>query len=69
MPVRNVESGTKVKENLLEKIPNAKLDMMELDVSSQESGSCRPRLRFRKTRLNRNSHESLWWVWLTRRSP
>ncbi|KAK1409036.1 hypothetical protein QVD17_41295 [Tagetes erecta] len=37
MPVRNVEAGKKVKENIAEKIPNAKLDVMELDVSSLES--------------------------------
>ncbi|KAJ9549821.1 hypothetical protein OSB04_022364 [Centaurea solstitialis] len=37
MPVRNVEAGKKVKESIVEKIPNAKLEVMELDISSQES--------------------------------
>ncbi|KAK1409035.1 hypothetical protein QVD17_41294 [Tagetes erecta] len=37
MPVRNLESGEKVKESIGEKVPNAKLDVMELDVSSMES--------------------------------
>ncbi|KAL4570772.1 hypothetical protein LXL04_026434 [Taraxacum kok-saghyz] len=37
MPVRNLEAGKKVKEDIIEKIPNAKLDVMELDISSQES--------------------------------
>ncbi|PWA97379.1 glucose/ribitol dehydrogenase [Artemisia annua] len=35
--VRNVESGNKVKEGIVEKIPNAKIDVMELDISSLES--------------------------------
>ncbi|KAL7609260.1 hypothetical protein Lser_V15G09893 [Lactuca serriola] len=33
----NMESGKKVKESIVEKIPNAKIDVMELDISSQES--------------------------------
>ncbi|CAH1439456.1 unnamed protein product [Lactuca virosa] len=37
MPVRNLESGKKVKESIVEKIPNAKLDVMELDISSMQS--------------------------------
>lgn len=37
MPVRNVEAGQKVKTSICEKIPNAKLDVMELDLSSQAS--------------------------------
>lgn len=37
MPVRNVEAGKKVKESIAEKIPNAKLEVMELDISSLES--------------------------------
>lgn len=37
MPVRNVEAGQKVKKSICEKIPNAKLDVMELDLSSQAS--------------------------------
>ncbi|GKB50048.1 short-chain dehydrogenase TIC 32, chloroplastic-like protein [Tanacetum coccineum] len=35
--VRNVEAGNKVKEGIVEKIPNAKIDVMELDISSLES--------------------------------
>ncbi|MFS7941863.1 putative very-long-chain 3-oxoacyl-CoA reductase [Helianthus anomalus] len=37
MPVRNLEAGEKIKESIAEKIPNAKLEVMELDVSSLES--------------------------------
>ncbi|KAI3727633.1 hypothetical protein L6452_16251 [Arctium lappa] len=37
MPVRNVDAGKKVKESIAEKIPNAKLEVMELDISSMES--------------------------------
>ncbi|XP_024994520.1 short-chain dehydrogenase TIC 32, chloroplastic-like [Cynara cardunculus var. scolymus] len=37
MPVRNVEAGQKVKESISQKIPNAKLEVMELDISSLES--------------------------------
>ncbi|KVH90089.1 Glucose/ribitol dehydrogenase, partial [Cynara cardunculus var. scolymus] len=37
MSVRNVKAGKEVKESICEKIPNAKLDVMELDLSSQES--------------------------------
>nr|XP_043614191.1 short-chain dehydrogenase TIC 32, chloroplastic-like [Erigeron canadensis] len=37
MAVRNVEAGQKVKASICEKIPNAKLDVMELDLSSQAS--------------------------------
>jgi len=37
MPVRTLESGKKVAESIVEKIPNAKLEVMELDISSQES--------------------------------
>lgn len=37
MAVRNVEVGQKVKASICEKIPNAKLDVMELDLSSQAS--------------------------------
>ncbi|KAF5753344.1 putative very-long-chain 3-oxoacyl-CoA reductase [Helianthus annuus] len=37
MPVRNIAAGEKAKESIAEKVPNAKLDVMELDVSSQES--------------------------------
>ncbi|KVH95425.1 Glucose/ribitol dehydrogenase [Cynara cardunculus var. scolymus] len=35
--VRNVEAGQKVKESISQKIPNAKLEVMELDISSLES--------------------------------
>lgn len=37
MAVRNIESGRKVKETLLNEIPTAKLDVMELDLSSLAS--------------------------------
>uniref|UniRef100_A0A0D6R687 Uncharacterized protein n=1 Tax=Araucaria cunninghamii TaxID=56994 RepID=A0A0D6R687_ARACU len=37
MPARNVESGNRVKEALLKENPNAKVDVMELDVSSLKS--------------------------------
>ncbi|KAM7525773.1 hypothetical protein LguiA_015675 [Lonicera macranthoides] len=37
MPVRNVESGKKVKEAIIEEIPEAKIEVMELDLSSMES--------------------------------
>ncbi|MED6114781.1 Short-chain dehydrogenase TIC 32, chloroplastic, variant 2 [Stylosanthes scabra] len=37
MAVRNVESGTKVKETILKEIPSAKIDVMELDLSSMAS--------------------------------
>uniref|UniRef100_A0A251RKI8 Putative glucose/ribitol dehydrogenase n=1 Tax=Helianthus annuus TaxID=4232 RepID=A0A251RKI8_HELAN len=37
MPVRNIAAGEKAKESIAEEVPNAKLDVMELDVSSQES--------------------------------
>ncbi|CAH1451402.1 unnamed protein product [Lactuca virosa] len=37
MPVRNVELGQKVKASICEKIPNAKIDVMELDLSSHAS--------------------------------
>lgn len=37
MAVRNVESGRKVRETILNAIPTAKLDVMELDLSSLES--------------------------------
>lgn len=37
MAVRNVSSGEKVKETILDKIPNAKIDVMELDLSSMAS--------------------------------
>ncbi|MFS8029615.1 putative very-long-chain 3-oxoacyl-CoA reductase [Helianthus anomalus] len=37
MPVRNIASGEKAKETIAENVPNAKLEVMELDVSSQES--------------------------------
>ncbi|CAH1429760.1 unnamed protein product [Lactuca virosa] len=37
MPVRTLESGQKVKESIVEKIPDAKIDVMELDISSLES--------------------------------
>lgn len=40
MAVRNIEAGKKEKENLIEKTPNAKLDVMELDISSMESVRC-----------------------------
>ncbi|KAF9689329.1 hypothetical protein SADUNF_Sadunf01G0081000 [Salix dunnii] len=37
MAVRNVDSGKKVKEEILKEIPNAKIDVMQLDLSSIES--------------------------------
>lgn len=37
MAVRNVDSGKKVKENILKEIPKAKIDVMELDLSSMAS--------------------------------
>jgi len=37
MAVRNLEAAKKVKGSIVKKIPNAKLDIMELDVSSQAS--------------------------------
>lgn len=37
MAVRNTESGRSIKENILKKIPNAKVDVMELDLSSLAS--------------------------------
>ncbi|KAL4570775.1 hypothetical protein LXL04_026437 [Taraxacum kok-saghyz] len=37
MPVRNLESGKKVKESITEKIPHARIDVMELDISSLQS--------------------------------
>ena len=37
MAVRNMESGRKVKETILNAIPTAKLDVMELDLSSLAS--------------------------------
>ncbi|MFS7923862.1 putative very-long-chain 3-oxoacyl-CoA reductase [Helianthus anomalus] len=37
MAVRNIESGQKVKENIASEIPNAKVDVMELDLSSLAS--------------------------------
>nr|XP_043640245.1 short-chain dehydrogenase TIC 32, chloroplastic-like [Erigeron canadensis] len=37
MPVRNLEAGKKVQQGIVEKIPNAKVEVMELDVSSMES--------------------------------
>ncbi|XP_052727573.1 short-chain dehydrogenase TIC 32, chloroplastic isoform X2 [Vigna angularis] len=37
MAVRNVESGKNVKETVLEEIPSAKIDVMELDLSSMAS--------------------------------
>ncbi|XP_020974825.1 short-chain dehydrogenase TIC 32, chloroplastic isoform X9 [Arachis ipaensis] len=37
MAVRNVESGTKVKETILKEIPSAKIDVMELDLCSMAS--------------------------------
>lgn len=35
--VRNTETGKKVKESILAEIPDAKVDVMELDLSSQAS--------------------------------
>ncbi|KAL3825567.1 hypothetical protein ACJIZ3_021596 [Penstemon smallii] len=37
MAIRNVEVGTKVKENIKKKIPHAKIDVMELDLCSMAS--------------------------------
>ncbi|XP_065855906.1 short-chain dehydrogenase TIC 32, chloroplastic-like [Euphorbia lathyris] len=37
MAVRNVETGTKVKDNILEQIPSAKVEVMQLDLSSMAS--------------------------------
>ncbi|KAL8119680.1 short-chain dehydrogenase TIC 32, chloroplastic-like [Apium graveolens] len=37
MGVRNVNAGKKVKEDILQKIPNAKIDVMEIDLNSQDS--------------------------------
>lgn len=37
MAVRNVESGRNVKETIMKEIPNAKLDVLELDLSSLAS--------------------------------
>ncbi|XP_022931508.1 short-chain dehydrogenase TIC 32, chloroplastic-like [Cucurbita moschata] len=37
MAVRNVEAGKKVKEAVLKESPSAKIDVMELDLSSMES--------------------------------
>ncbi|KAG5589411.1 hypothetical protein H5410_039925 [Solanum commersonii] len=37
MAVRNMENGKKIKENILKSIPNAKIDFMELNLSSMES--------------------------------
>lgn len=37
MGVRNVNAGKKVREDILQKIPNAKIDVMEIDLNSQES--------------------------------
>lgn len=34
MSVRNMERGKKVKEAIIEEIPNAKIEIMELDLSS-----------------------------------
>ena len=37
MAVRNTASGKKVKDEILKEIPNAKIDVMELDLSSLAS--------------------------------
>lgn len=37
MAVRNVESGKNVRETILKEIPTAKIDVMELDLSSMAS--------------------------------
>ncbi|GFZ01365.1 NAD(P)-binding Rossmann-fold superfamily protein [Actinidia rufa] len=37
MAVRNIDSGSKVKEAILEEKPEAKIDVMELDLGSMES--------------------------------
>lgn len=37
MAVRNTGSGAKVKEDIVNRVPGAKLDVMELDLSSMDS--------------------------------
>ncbi|KAK6783336.1 hypothetical protein RDI58_021133 [Solanum bulbocastanum] len=37
MAVRNVKSGTEIKDSILKEIPHAKVDVMELDLGSMES--------------------------------
>lgn len=37
MAVRNVDAGRKVREETLKEIPTAKIDVMELDLSSMAS--------------------------------
>ncbi|KAL8267600.1 hypothetical protein R6Q59_004944 [Mikania micrantha] len=37
MAVRNIEDGEKVKQIIVNEIPNAKVDVMELDLSSLSS--------------------------------
>ena len=37
MAVRNTDSGKKVKDEILKEVPNAKIDVMELDLSSLAS--------------------------------
>jgi len=37
MAMRNVDAGRSVKEAILQELPSAKLDVMELDLSSMES--------------------------------
>lgn len=37
MAVRNVDAGKNIKDKLLEEIPAAKIDVMELDLSSLAS--------------------------------
>jgi WW domain-containing oxidoreductase len=37
MAVRNIDAGNKVKINILKEIPNAKIDVMELDLSAMAS--------------------------------
>ncbi|KAL8141631.1 hypothetical protein V2J09_014663 [Rumex salicifolius] len=37
MAVRNMEAGREVKEEILKEIPNAKVDVLELDLSSMDS--------------------------------
>jgi WW domain-containing oxidoreductase len=37
MVVRNMEAGTNVKEAILKQIPDAKIDVMELDLNSLAS--------------------------------
>ncbi|PWA93333.1 glucose/ribitol dehydrogenase [Artemisia annua] len=39
MPVRNIKSGNQVKKSIVEKIPNAKIEVMKLDISSMDSRS------------------------------